>query len=248
MSVQQYLKTELFSVQGKINALAKESGLGGEVIAIQADISNKAGISAFYDKASKHIDALDLLVNNAGFSNNWRVQAPWSDPTPELEAKLWSIEDGDFAAMTGIHVAAPYFLAIKFLPMLKRSKDASIVNITSMGALFLNRACCEFAYAQSKAAEEHLTRLMAASLMPFKVRVNSVIPGMFPSQLTTTPDGTFFPPQQIAIKSIPKGRAGLLVEIAGPIMLFATPAGAYLNGISLIVDGGWMMTASANDV
>lgn len=72
----------------------------------------------------------------------------------------------DFANMTAIHVAGPYLvslssslkfklkkqLAVKCIPLFKKSNDPSIVNITSLGAYFLNRSCCEFSYAQSKAA------------------------------------------------------------------------------------------------
>jgi NAD(P)-dependent dehydrogenase (short-subunit alcohol dehydrogenase family) len=91
--------------------------------------------------------------------------------------------------MTAVHVAGPYFLAVKFIPLFMKAEDPSVVNITSMAAHFLNRAVCEFSYGQSKAAgrsrtetfklmaEEHLTKLMSAGLMPFKIRVNAVVPG-----------------------------------------------------------------------
>lgn len=58
-------------------------------------------------------------------------------------------------------------LSVKFIPLFKKSSDPSIVNITSLGAHFLNRAVCEFSYAQSKAAGESQSGLdcMASKLI-----------------------------------------------------------------------------------
>lgn len=70
-----------------------------------------------------------------------------------------NISSSDFAQMTAMHVAAPYFLTIKFIPLFKKSNDPSVCNITSLAATFLSRRCCEFSYAQSKAAGERLPSL-----------------------------------------------------------------------------------------
>lgn len=54
--------------------------------------------------------------------------------------------------MTAIHVAGPYYLAVKFIPLFQKSQTPSVCNITSLASIFLNRKVCEFSYAQSKAA------------------------------------------------------------------------------------------------
>jgi NAD(P)-dependent dehydrogenase (short-subunit alcohol dehydrogenase family) len=131
----------------EINATAS-----GKVIAIEADVSTKEGISAFYDKASQHIDRLDFLVANAGFSAGWRDHSSLAN-VETLEKKLWSVEDSDFEKMTSIHVSGPYFLSVKFIPLFKKAANPSVCLITSMASFFLNRAVCELSYAQSKAAE-----------------------------------------------------------------------------------------------
>lgn len=82
----------------ELNVAAKEAGMGGEVIPVQGDVATKAGIVEFYDKASKHLDQvgrcnyrawdlltraqLDFLVNNAGFSSNWKVQTKMVGSVP----------------------------------------------------------------------------------------------------------------------------------------------------------------------
>ncbi|KAI9638934.1 uncharacterized protein MKK02DRAFT_35820 [Dioszegia hungarica] len=231
----------------ELNAAAKESGNGGTVVFIQADVATKQGVIDFYNKASEHMDQLDVLINNAGYSSGWKDNSSLAD-AETLETKLWSIDDSDWANMTAIHVAGPYYLAIRAIPFFKKSQDPVVINITSLAAIFLNRAVCEYSYAQSKAAEAHLTRLMAAALGPLGIRVNSICPGLFPSQLTTDANGEFWAPMQDAIKNIPKGRAGKWEELAGPALMLASPAGAYLNGSEIVCDGGWVLNSSARDV
>ncbi|WWC73715.1 uncharacterized protein I206_107687 [Kwoniella pini CBS 10737] len=131
----------------EINIAAKESGLSGECIALEGDVGTKQGVVNVYEKVSKLTDRLDYLVNNAGYSGGWRVSSNGNHDHEGLEKMLWSIEDLDFANMTAIHVAGPYLLAVKFIPLFKKSKDACVTNITSLAAYFLNRAVCEYAYA-----------------------------------------------------------------------------------------------------
>ncbi|GFZ49607.1 hypothetical protein JCM24511_07008 [Saitozyma sp. JCM 24511] len=197
----------------ELNVAATESGAGGKVIAIQADVATKQGVVDFYDKCKGVIHKLDFLVNNAGFSSNWKVTTSLAD-MEHLEEKLWSIDDIDWSNMTAVHVAGPYYLAVKFIPLFKASNDPSICNITSLATVFLNR----------------------------------VTPGLFKSELTTTPDGELYPVMERQLENIPNGRTGTWEEMAGPVMLFATPAGGYLNGSNILIDGGWSMNASAKDV
>ncbi|OWZ76967.1 hypothetical protein C365_04224 [Cryptococcus neoformans Bt85] len=225
---------------------------GGQCIPIEGDVATKQGVSDVYDKIVKMTDRLDYLVNNAGFSANWRKQCPDLNDPIGVEEQLWSIEDSDFANMTAIHCAGPYFLAVKCIPLFKNSDNPSVCNITSLAAHFFNRAVCEYSYGQSKAAEVHLTRLMAAGLLPYKIRCNSVCPGLFRSQLTTGTtdlDAPLWPPMQRATEeAIPARRAGKWEEIGGAVLMLASPAGAYFNEAELVIDGGWRLCASAKDV
>nr|ODN91637.1 hypothetical protein L204_05624 [Cryptococcus depauperatus CBS 7855] len=238
----------------EINAAVAESQNGGEAIPVEGDIVTKQGVSDIYDKISAQTDKLDYLVNNAGFSANWRKQCSDLNDPVGLEEQLWSIEDSDFANMTAVHCAGPYFMAVKFIPLFKKSSSPSVCNITSLAAHFFNRACCEYSYGQSKAAEAHLTRLMAAGLLPYGIRCNSVCPGLFKSQLTTGStgeDGQLWPPMQNAVNdAIPAKRAGKWEEIAGAVLMLASPAGQYFNDAEreFVIDAGWRLNSSAKDV
>jgi hypothetical protein len=149
--------------------------------------------------------------------------------------------------MTAIHVAGPYLvslsalvklylqkqLAVKCIPLFKKSSDPSIVNITSLGAYFLNRSCCEFSYAQSKAAgtsnsTDFVTPLMnrgthdqddvcrtyafqdpsqlyLSRYASLLVSGKALMIGLFHSNLTTDDKGNLWPPMEEATKNIPKG-------------------------------------------
>nr|XP_019043566.1 hypothetical protein I302_08146 [Kwoniella bestiolae CBS 10118]OCF22496.1 hypothetical protein I302_08146 [Kwoniella bestiolae CBS 10118] len=215
----------------ELNTAAQEAQSGGECIPVEGNVATKEGVVEVYEKVSKLTDK--------------------NDPV-KLEKMLWSIEDVDFANMTVIHVSGPYLLAVKCIPLLQKSNDACVTNITSLASHFLNRACCEFAYAQSKAAETHLTQLMAAGLSPFNIRVNSIAPGIFKSQLTTGTterDAPLWSVQQNQLKNIPKGhREGHWEEVAGAALMLISPAGGYTNGANIIIDGGWRLFTSAKDV
>ncbi|WVO14340.1 hypothetical protein L204_101972 [Cryptococcus depauperatus] len=219
----------------EINAAVAESQNGGEAIPVEGDIVTKQGVSDIYDKISAQTDKCSDLNDPVG-----------------LEEQLWSIEDSDFANMTAVHCAGPYFMAVKFIPLFKKSSSPSVCNITSLAAHFFNRACCEYSYGQSKAAEAHLTRLMAAGLLPYGIRCNSVCPGLFKSQLTTGStgeDGQLWPPMQNAVNdAIPAKRAGKWEEIAGAVLMLASPAGQYFNDAELVIDAGWRLNSSAKDV
>ncbi|WWC73714.1 uncharacterized protein I206_107686 [Kwoniella pini CBS 10737] len=92
---------------------------------------------------------------------------------------------------------------------------------------------------------------MAAGLLPFNIRVNSIAPGLFKSQLTTGTsdrDAPLVPLGQDQIKNIPKGREGLWEEIAGTALMLSSPAGSYINAATIIIDGGWRLLSSAKDI
>ena len=93
-----------------------------------------------------------------------------------------------------------------------------------------------------------------ASFNSFKIRVNTVLPGIFPSEMTgasTKPDLSDLiesnPQAAKAVARSPAGRAGAETEIVGPCILLASAAGGYMNNARLTIDGGRLMAAGSND-
>ncbi|WWC73713.1 uncharacterized protein I206_107685 [Kwoniella pini CBS 10737] len=212
----------------------------GQVIPLQGDILTKEGIHAVSEHLIKIVDKVDYLINNAGVGTNYKIQAEKGD-LDALEKKLGSIETSDFTDMATNYISAPWQLSIALLPLLRKSKDPVITNISSLAALITKPDIIHPAYGSAKAGESHLTRLLAANLIPFKIRVNSLSPGIFKSQATTgssdpnTPVVSFL---DSFVKSFPAGREGTWEELAGIALLLATPAGAHVNGIDIVIDGG----------
>lgn len=88
----------------------------------------------------------------------------------------------------------------------------------------------------------------------FKIRVNTVLPGIFPSEMTgvsAKPDLSDLiesnPQAAKAVARSPAGRAGAETEIVGPCLLLASAAGGYMNNARLTIDGGRLMSAGSND-
>ncbi|KAI8316332.1 putative galactose dehydrogenase GalD [Colletotrichum sp. SAR11_240] len=106
-------------------------------------------------------------------------------------------------------------------------------------------------YATSKAAALHLSKLLAGRFHPMKIRVNAVLPGIFPSEMTTTNKSSASASLNhfatAAAKRCTAGRAGLPEEIVGPCLMLSSKAGGYMNGGCIMVDGGRAMGGSIND-
>ncbi|KAI8169753.1 hypothetical protein K4K49_010906 [Colletotrichum sp. SAR 10_70] len=115
----------------------------------------------------------------------------------------------------------------------------------------LDEAMGTLTYATSKAAALHLSKLLAGRFHPMKIRVNAVLPGIFPSEMTTTNKSSASASLNhfatAAAKRCTAGRAGLPEEIVGPCLMLSSKAGGYMNGGCIMVDGGRAMGGSIND-
>lgn len=94
------------------------------------------------------------------------------------------------------------------------------------------------AYAASKAAFIHLTRMLATTLVETKIRVNSIAPGVFPSEMTAGESDVHQKSQIDREASNPSGRFGHETDMGACVLLLAGPGGAFLNGQVLYPDGG----------
>jgi len=110
----------------------------------------------------------------------------------------------------------------------------SIINVSSVMAL--TTAKMPAAYSASKAAVLGLTRDLAAQLGPKGIRVNAILPGVFPSEATAHYSENY--KRKIVDTRIPIGRIGDPQDIAAVAVFLASDAAAYVTGVSLPVDGG----------
>jgi NAD(P)-dependent dehydrogenase (short-subunit alcohol dehydrogenase family) len=184
---------------------------GGKARFVAADLTDPAQLDHLVDQAG----AVDVLVNNAGFS--------WFGPTAELDVATF---DRLFAA----NVRAPYFLVALLAPKMAARGSGSIINIASMaGQIGLAGGA---AYGGTKATLASMTRSWAAEFSPAGVRVNAIAAGPV---LTAgaAPDRI----EALGATTL-LSRAAQPAEIAEVIAFLASPKASYITGAVIAADGG----------
>jgi NAD(P)-dependent dehydrogenase (short-subunit alcohol dehydrogenase family) len=216
---------------------------------VPGDASSKDGVKAIIEGTRAVVgDRLDVLICNAGIDRTPSIDLLNPPDLDKLTTELFDdVEWSSFAQTFDINTTALYFLTMGCLPLLRKSDAPSVINISSVGAFSTERSIGGAAYNASKAAVVQLTRVLAAQLIPFKVRVNSIAPGLFLTEMTEPDEQAADEKFAKLYGSIPLGRAGKKEEIAASLLFLGSPAGGYVNAATLVVDGGHLIMSSAQD-
>lgn len=193
-------------------ALADE--LGGTYY--QADLADDTAAAALVPRVLADHGRLDVLVNNAGIS--------WPVPHADLAA----LTAEDWRRLLDVNLIAPWLLSTAAVPAL-RETGGCIVNVTSHAGVRPKGS--SVAYAASKAALNHTTRLLAAALGP-DVRVNAVAPGLVDTPLTA--DWTRA--QELWKTASPMRRPAQPQDVAD--LIAALVRNTYITGEVILLDGG----------
>ena len=220
--------------------------LGGKIIPLgPCDVTSKDDLEKLHDELAKREGRLDLLVANAGVSGP--RGRPDESAAPKLKEKLWNAEGfEDWSTVFNTNVSAVYFTTVALLPLLQAGTHAgghlhgSVIVISSMSGL-MRDAQGHFSYNAAKGATVHLAKLMSAEFQRAGVRVNSIAPGYFPSEMTTQETDeaqkSHIPDEKIQEKGhVPAQRAGHDEEMAMAVLFLAR--NRYVNGEIVAVDGG----------
>jgi ketoreductase RED2 len=184
----------------------------------QGDVGDEASADALVSRVVERYGQLDLLVNNAGTT----VTVPHAD----LEGATTEI----WRRILDVNVLGAWHMSTAAVPYLKASPAGSIVNITSLAGQ--RPVGSSIPYSVSKAAVDHLTRLLASALGP-EVRVNAIAPGFIDTPWTAGWDEVR---EQVTSK-IPLRRAGQPEDIADAVI--GLHRSTYVTGQILAVDGGY---------
>lgn len=199
---------------------AQVAAVGRRAHVVVADLAHPESTAALAAEAVGAFGKLDIVVNNVGGTM----------PGPLLDTSTKDMKD----AFT-FNVGTAHALTVAAAPlMLQHSGGGSIINITSTMGRLSGRAFA--AYGTAKGALAHYTRLSALDLCP-RIRVNAIAPG---SILTSALDivasnDALRDPME---KATPMRRLGDPSDIAAAAVYLASPAGSYLTGKTLEVDGG----------
>lgn len=199
---------------------------GGQAIIVEMDVTSVDSVTeGFLYLENEWGQPADIVINNAGLSRE--------DFFTNMSEEDWSlVVDTNYTAVWRVAKAAANAL-------MKAGKPGSIVNIASITALRPSQTTA--AYSSSKAAVDHLTRIMALELARYKIRVNALAPGYFLTEINET----FFDTDEgdKLKKRISMRRLGELEELSAPLLLLASDAGSYMTGSTIVVDGGHTLSS-----
>ena len=195
---------------------------GRRVLTVATDVADPAQCQALVDAAMSEFGRVDVLVNNAGIG----TAVPATRETPE-----------QFRQVIDVNLNGAYWMAQACGRVME--PGSSIVNISSVLGL-TTAGLPQAAYAASKAGLDGLTRDLAQQWTGRKgIRVNSVAPGFFASEMTDQYPPGYLEEQQ---ERIPMGRKGEPSELAATVVFLASAAAGYVTGQTLPVDGGMTIT------
>ena len=164
---------------------------------------------------------VDILVNGAGTNS----ATPFLDIPEDEYDRIFSIN------MKGVFLACQVFG--KYFVDQKRA--GSIINVGSMSGLTpLSRV---FTYSATKAAVHNLSKNLAREWATQNVRVNTLVPGFFPAEQNKK----VLTEERVAqiMGHTPMNRFGDASELVGATLLLASPAGSFMTGVEMVVDGGY---------
>jgi len=224
----------------------------GEIIPIAADVTNKDDIARLVKEIESREKCLCILINNAGISSTSVTTE--ADSAGELKHNMFENEKATFDDWTDTYrtnVASIYFATSAFLPLLQKSTErhegwsGTVINISSISGQ-VKSAQHHFSYNASKAAAIHLNRMLAAEIANagLKIRVNSIAPGPFPSEMTAGESDEYQKshiPKEKYESKYPGARPGRDEDMAQAVLMFA--ANQFINGQTLSVDGGYTLAA-----
>ncbi len=201
---------------------AARKTLGGDTIAIQADVSKLDDLDRMQSEIGASFGTLDILFANAGVAFN----------TP-----LGKTDEAMYHRLMDVNVKGTFFSVQTVLPLL--NNGASIILNTS----WLNQIGTpkKALLSASKAAVRSFARVMSAELVERAIRVNCVSPGTIETPIHRGPDETdeHFRAYVARIgEQVPIGRMGNPGDIAAAVLFLASDASNYMLGAEMVIDGG----------
>ena len=212
---------------GKLARLEAELGDPARLATLAIDITRDEAPKLIVALAVERWGRIDFLINNAGVGS----------PKP-----LHETDDEMLDYFLGLMLRAPFRLAREVLPHLR--PGSAIINISSTFAVIGGRR--GGAYSAAKGGLTALTTHIACQYGAQGIRCNAVAPGV-----TVTPmvehrleDEMF---KRINVEMTPAPRLGTIEDIAGTIAFLCSPGGSFINGQTIVVDGGWSATKYLSD-
>ena len=207
-------------VIGDINAapgeaLADELGDAAAMF-VSLDVTSEDSWADAVQAAEQAFGPVTTLINNAGVNDSGSIE--------EMDAS-------GFRRVIDINLAGAYIGTRAVLASMKKSGSGSIINISSVAGL--SPAVGYGAYTASKYALVGLTKVSALELAPYKIRVNSVHPGLIDTSMN--PDASSY-----QMEGQPVPRLGQPSDVSRMVLFLASEEASFCTGSTYVVDGGYL--------
>ncbi|MGH7042201.1 MAG: SDR family NAD(P)-dependent oxidoreductase [Acetobacteraceae bacterium] len=201
---------------------------GGEAIVVPCHIARKEALQELADRTAAHWGGIDILVCNAAVN-------PYLGPAA-------GASDEVYERIMGANVRSNFWLCNMVLPGMAARGGGSVILISSIGGL---RGSAQLGlYAISKAADMQLARNICVEWGPRNIRANAIAPGLVRTDFARAlwEDPVLY---RKRTRDTPLQRIGEPDEIAGAAVFLASPAGSFITGQTLVIDGGTTIGAVA---
>lgn len=205
-------------------AAAEWKANGWRGLHLRCDVTSADDCWAVARATEDAFGRIDILVNNAGVAGG--------APVETLDEKIW---DANF----DINMKGTFLMCQAVIPPMKRQRSGRILNASSFAAIVPSVGSS--AYAASKAAVAHFTRVLAGELGPYDVTVNAYAPGMIPTEMNHFADAA--PDRKEALlNTLTLRRWGEAKDVANLLVFLASDQAGYITGTLVDVSGGKLAT------
>lgn len=214
--------------EARLAELTTAIGDPDRIVTVAADLTDSDAPRRIVDTTVDRWGRVDFLINNAGVGN----------PKP-----LDRTDDAMLDHFLDVMLRAPFRLAREVLPHMQ--PGSAIINITSTFAVV--GGLRGGAYSAAKGGLTALTTHIACQYGPQGIRCNAVAPGVVQTAMTEErlQDERF---RRMNIEMTPHQRLGTVDDVASTVAFLCSPGGSFINGQTIVVDGGWSSTKYLSDV
>lgn len=201
--------------------VAQIKEMGGEAIAIRADVSKQAEVETMVDETIKSLGGLDILINNAGVTK---------------DTLLIRMKEEDWDQVLDINLKGAFLVTKAAAKYMMKKRQGKIINISSVIGVSGNAGQAN--YAASKAGIIGFSKSIAKELAPRGILVNIIAPGFIDTDMTDVLNDQV---KEAILSQIPLGRYGDPEDIAYLVGFLSSEQSQYITGQVIHVDGGMVM-------
>ncbi|ATP39320.1 beta-ketoacyl-ACP reductase [Solibacillus sp. R5-41] len=209
------------SAQQAQNVVEEIQALGGQAIAVQANVADTDSVQQLMKTAMDTFGSIDILVNNAGITR---------------DNLLMRMKDDEWDDVINTNLKGVFLCTKAVTRQMMKQRAGRIINISSIVGVAGNPGQAN--YVAAKAGVIGLTKTTAQELASRNILVNAVAPGFITTEMT---DGLPADLKDAMLKQIPLAKLGQPEDIAKAVAFFASNNANYITGQTLHIDGGMVM-------